>query len=78
MAANPSPEPVAAEAKIDETPIRYLSPGHGRTKLGYLWACNQPQGDMVFHWATTRAASCLEKIVPGNFTGKIQSRENGV
>jgi transposase len=58
--------------QIDETPIRYLSPGHGRTKLGYLWACKMPQGDVVFHWATSRAASCLEKIVPGNFTGKIQ------
>jgi transposase len=58
--------------QIDETPIRYLSPGHGRTKLGYLWVCNMPQGDVVFHWATSRAASCLEKIVPGNFTGIIQ------
>ena len=58
--------------QIDETPIRYLAPGHGKTKLGYLWACNQPGGDVVFHWATTRAASCLEKIVPGNFAGDIQ------
>jgi transposase len=58
--------------QIDETPIRYLSPGHGRTKLGYLWVCKQPQGDVVFHWATSRAASCLEKIIPGNFSGKIQ------
>ena len=58
--------------QIDETPIRYLAPGHGRTKLGYLWACNQPGGDVVFHWATTRAASCLEEIVPGNFEGDIQ------
>ena len=23
--------------QIDETPIRYLSPGHGQTKLGYFW-----------------------------------------
>jgi hypothetical protein len=22
--------------QIDETPIRYLSPGHGQTKLGYF------------------------------------------
>jgi transposase len=58
--------------QIDETPIRYLAPGHGKTKLGYLWACNKPRGDVVFHWATTRAASCLEKIIPGDFSGKIQ------
>src|SRR6266851_339396 len=25
--------------QVDETPIRYLAPGHGRTKLGYLWTC---------------------------------------
>jgi transposase len=58
--------------QIDETPIRYLAPGNGRAKLGYLWACNLPGGDVVFHWSTTRAASCLEKIVPGNFVGEIQ------
>jgi hypothetical protein len=27
---------------------------------------------VAFHWATTRAASCLEEIVPGNFEGDIQ------
>jgi hypothetical protein len=58
--------------QVDETPIRYLAPGHGKTKLGYLWACNKPHGDVVFHWATTRAASCLEKIIPGDFSGRIQ------
>jgi len=58
--------------QVDETPIRYLAPGHGRTKLGYLWTCNHPQGDVIFHWETSRAASCLEKIIPTNFNGTIQ------
>jgi transposase len=58
--------------QVDETPIRYLAPGHGRTKLGYLWTCSQPRGDVVFHWQTSRAAACLEKIIPVNFTGTIQ------
>jgi transposase len=58
--------------QIDETPIRYLAPGHGKTKLGYLWTCKAPQGDVAFHWATSRAATCLEKIIPVNFTGTIQ------
>jgi transposase len=62
----------AGYVQIDETPIRYLAPGHGKTKLGYLWACNKPWGDVVFHWTTSRAASCLEKIVPAAFCGKIQ------
>jgi transposase len=26
--------------QVDETPIEYLSPGHGRTKQGYLWTCS--------------------------------------
>jgi transposase len=59
-------------AQIDETPIRYLEPGHGETKLGYFWACHRPGGDSVFAWDTSRAATCLEKIVPVDFVGKIQ------
>ena len=59
--------------QIDETPIRYLEPGHGQTKLGYLWVCHQPGGDTVYHWQTSRAAACLEKIVPVDFGGFIQS-----
>jgi transposase len=58
--------------QVDETPIRYLAPGHGQTKLGYLWTCHRPRGDVVFHWQTSRAASCLEKIIPVDFTGTIQ------
>ena len=30
--------------QIDETPIRYLSPGHGQTKLGYFWTTLSPGG----------------------------------
>jgi hypothetical protein len=58
--------------QIDETPIRYLEPGNGKAKLGYLWTCNRPDGDVGYHWHTTRAAACLEKIVPVDFTGTIQ------
>jgi hypothetical protein len=58
--------------QVDETPIRYLAPGHGQTKLGYLWTCHAPRGDVVFHWRTSRAAACLERIIPINFTGTIQ------
>jgi transposase len=58
--------------QVDETPIRYLEPGHGRTKLGYLWVCKAPRGDVVFHWQTSRAASCLEKIIPLEFAGHLQ------
>ena len=58
--------------QVDETPIRYLAPGHGRTKLGYLWTCGVPRGDVVFHWETSRAAACLDNIIPVDFSGTIQ------
>ena len=58
--------------QIDETPIEYLAPGNGQTRTGYLWVCNRPGGDVVFHWHASRAAKCVEKIVPADFRGVIQ------
>lgn len=58
--------------QVDETPIRYLAPGHGKTKLGYLWTCGVPRGDAIFHWETSRAATCLESIIPVDFRGTLQ------
>lgn len=59
--------------QIDETPIEYLAPGNGRTKLGYLWICARPRGDTVFAWHTSRAAECLQSIIPSAFRGTVQS-----
>jgi transposase len=58
--------------QIDETPVRYLSPGNGKTKLGYLWVVRRPGGDAVFFWHTGRGLSCLEGIVPAGWRGRIQ------
>ena len=58
--------------QIDETPIRYLAPGHGQTKQGYLWTAHRPRGDVLYRWETSRAATCLENLVPVDFTGTIQ------
>jgi transposase len=58
--------------QVDETPIAYLEPGHGRTRQGYLWTGSRPGGDVFFHWETSRAAACLDKVIPINFTGTIQ------
>jgi transposase len=58
--------------QVDETPIEYLEPGNGRTRQGCLWVCSVPGGDVVFHWQTSRAAGCLENIVPVDFTGVMQ------
>jgi len=58
--------------QMDETPVEYLAPGNGQTKQGYLWVCNRPGADVVFHWQTSRAATCVEKIIPVNFQGVLQ------
>jgi transposase len=58
--------------QMDETPIDYLEPGNGKTKQGYLWTSCRPGGDVFFHWATSRAATCLQEVVPPAFTGTLQ------
>ncbi len=59
--------------QVDETPIRYLQPGNGKAKIGYLWTYGAPREDVVFHWETSRAAACLDNIIPGDFGGTLQS-----
>jgi transposase len=58
--------------QVDETPIKYLSPGHGQSRQGYLWCAHAPGGDVVYHWETSRRAKCLENIIPVDFTGTVQ------
>jgi transposase len=58
--------------QVDETPVDYLVPGNGQTKQGYLWVAHRPGGDVLYRWETSRAAACLENILPVNFTGTVQ------
>lgn len=57
--------------QCDETVIKYLDPGHGKTRQGYLWVLHRPGGDTVFHWFTSRAVTCLEAIFPVDWNGTI-------
>jgi transposase len=63
--------------QIDETPIRYLEPGHGKTKQGYLWIYNDPHGAVYYDWATGRGHENLLRVLGPkegkHFTGIIQS-----
>jgi len=59
--------------QMDETPIRYLDPGNGKTQLGYLWVTGNPEGDNVFRWKTSRAAQCVKDILPPEFKGILQT-----
>jgi hypothetical protein len=58
--------------QVDETPVRYLVPGNGKTKTGYFWTTSRPQGDVVYHWETSRAAACLSNVLPDDFKGTVQ------
>jgi len=58
--------------QVDETPVAYLEPGHGKTKQGYLWTCSRPGGEVFYRWETSRAATCLDNIIPVDFTGTVQ------
>lgn len=49
--------------QIDETPIRYLEPGHGKTKQGYLWIYNVPGGVVYYDWATGRGHENLIRVL---------------
>jgi hypothetical protein len=59
--------------QIDETPIKYLEPGNGKTKQGYFWVCHSPgRNEGFYRWETSRAAACLTRILPADFSGKVQ------
>ena len=58
--------------QVDETPVAYLAPGHGQTKQGYLWTACRPGGDALYRWETSRAADCLERLLPREFKGVLQ------
>jgi len=66
------PQAARRVSAANQTPIRYLDPGHGQTRQGYLWAYSRPGGDVLFDWQTSRAAACLDKVIAVNFTGTVQ------
>jgi len=61
--------------QLDETPVRYLGDKPGKTSKGYLWVCNSPRGDTVFHWATGRGYEHLQRWLPADFNCIIQTDE---
>ncbi len=58
--------------QVDETPVRYLAPRNGKTKTGYFWTTSRPGGDAVYQWETSRAATCLDNVLPVDFKGTVQ------
>ena len=81
----PLVECLAAELKtsanlgVDETPVRVLDPGRGKTKTGYLWAmarderawCGADPPGVVYRYAPSRGGEQGEKLLAG-FSGTVQ------
>ena len=67
--------------QVDETPIRYLDPGKGKTGTGYFWVCRAADGTLFYDWRPSRAHDCLDRILrierhgedPLIFQGVLQS-----
>ena len=64
----------ARSLQVDETPIAYLSPGHGQTKNGFLWVYRDTgadrandqepdSGTVYYDWQTGRSMDCLKEII---------------
>lgn len=56
--------------QVDETPIGYLEPGHGRTKTGYMWVYHNPEAGVLYDWHSSRAGTCLDNILIDKTTGE--------
>ncbi len=64
--------------KVDETPIKYLNPGTGKTSTGQFWIYHHADHGPLYDWHTSRANTCLDRILigrPGDnpFAGYLQS-----
>jgi transposase len=64
--------------KVDETPVRCLKPGAGKTASGYFWVYHHDEHVVLFDWHDGRANTCLDNILIGgegepSFSGRLQS-----
>jgi transposase len=57
--------------QADETPVKYLAPGTGKTSTGYLWTLHRPGGDVLYQWHPGRGHACLDDLL-GGFGGILQ------
>lgn len=62
--------------QADETPVRYLDPGKGKTSTGYFWVIHAPRcgikGDILYQWHPSRKATCLDALLP-DYQGNLQT-----
>lgn len=68
----------ASYVKVDETPVRCLEPGKGKTALGSFWVYHHAEHGVLLDWHKSRGNDCLDKILIGkdgesSFSGYLQS-----
>lgn len=66
----------ASYIQVDETPIDYLSPGHGQTRQGYLWVYHAPELRLTYYnWQLGRGHRALVEVLgdggPGSYSGAL-------
>ncbi|MEM9599024.1 MAG: IS66 family transposase [Acidobacteriota bacterium] len=64
--------------KVDETPIKYLDPGTGKTSTGQFWVYHHDEHGPLYDWHTSHANTCLDRVLLGGdddgpFAGYLQS-----
>ena len=58
--------------QIDETPMKYLTPGLGKTSKGYLWVYRDPEnGAILFDWRLGRGGKYLEEMLGKDEKGNL-------
>ena len=62
--------------QLDDTPLFYLEPGHGRTRKGAMWVYNDPApgGSVCYRWHTSRGHESPEEFVVDAETGELLFR----
>ena len=65
----------SSHVQVDETVLKYISPGTKKTQHGYLWAARVPgdQGATYYHWGPSRSHRVLLELVPESYRGTLQS-----
>ena len=66
----------ASYLQVDETPIDFLSPGHGKTRQGYLWVYHAPELKLTYYnWQLGRGHGALVEVLgdggPGSYRGAL-------
>ena len=57
--------------QADETCIKYIDPGTGRSQSGYLWVYHAPNVGVVFEWHQGRGTEHLNSML-GDYSGDLQ------